>query len=53
MGARSASDWRDWYDRANTSGVRFSGDRISMGGSTDDYGIFNTRFNPNESYNEN
>lgn len=53
MDARSASDWRDWYDRANTSGVRFSGDRISMGGSTDDYGIFSTRFNPNESYNEN
>ena len=53
MGARSASDWRNWYDQANASGVRFSGDRISMGGSTDDYGIFGTRFNPNESYNEN
>lgn len=53
MGARSASDWRNWYDQANASGVRFSGDRISMGGSTDDYGIFSTRFNPNESYNEN
>ena len=53
MGARSASDWRNWYDQANASGVRFSGDRISMGGSTDDYGIFGTRFNPKDSYNEN
>lgn len=53
MGARSASDWRNWYDQANASGVRFSGDRISMGGSTDDYGIFGTRFNPKDSYNAN
>lgn len=28
MGARGSSDWNDWYNKANASGVRFLDDRI-------------------------
>lgn len=49
--AGDRTNWRDWYDAANASGVRFVGDRISTGGSADDYGVFNTQFNPYTHYN--
>lgn len=52
MTAREAKDYRSWYDLANASGIRFVGDRISRGADSDDYGIFNTQFNPNTYYNE-
>ena len=53
MNARNtANDHRSWYDLANASGVRFVGDRTSRGASSDDYGIFNTQFNPYTHYNE-
>jgi hypothetical protein len=48
----TAKDHRSWYDLANASGIRFVGDRISRGAGSDDYGIFNTQFNPNTHYNE-
>lgn len=52
LAAMDAKDWRSWYDLANASGVRFSGDRTSRGVDSSNYGIFNTQFNPNTAYNE-
>lgn len=52
LSAQNQKGWRNWYDAANASGVRFAGDRISMGGASDNYGVFNTQFNPSTHYNE-
>lgn len=50
--AIGSKDWRSWYDAMNASGIRFVGDRISRGAGSDNYGIFNTQFNPTTHYNQ-
>lgn len=52
LSAQNQNGWRNWYDAANASGVRFTGDRTSTGGASDNYGVFNTQFNPSTHYNE-
>lgn len=52
IGNKNSSDWGNWYDAANASGVRFMGDRIWNGFTADDksnYGSY-TSYNSDTQY---
>lgn len=49
MALGNSNGWNDWYDRANTSGVRFVGDRIWENKDNNYYGAY-TNYNIDTQY---